>query len=192
MKLYAKVVNETTKACTVGFGNPEDIFKKEKWISGISMDGLHIYEERFSTVREYYESLGMTELEVEQAEDGGWYLAGYVPEISLSELKRRRENELWSNYKKFQQTYVDAEDLTLAVVCASQGSEKGAAVQMWVMKLWERYYELKDAIAAAQTGEEVSSVDIMAESFGSPPYTVRELNEEAAAALETMSIGENP
>ena len=188
MKLYAKVVNENTKACAVGFGNPEDVFKTEKWIVGVNKDGTYVYEERVTTVRQYYESLGMTEQEVEQAEDDGWYLAGYAPEPSLDELKARRENELWSNYKKFQQTYVDAEDLTLAVVCASKGSEKGAAVQMWVMGLWEKYYEVKDALAAAQSSEELAAIDITAESFGIPPYTIRELNEEAAAALETMSL----
>ena len=80
MKLYAKVVNENTKACAVGFGNPEDVFKTEKWIVGVNKDGTYVYEERVTTVRQYYESLGMTEQEVEQAEDGGWYLAGYAPE----------------------------------------------------------------------------------------------------------------
>ena len=80
MKLYAKVVNENTKACAVGFGNPEDVFKTEKWIIGVNKDGTYVYEERVTTVRQYYESLGMTEQEVEQAEDGGWYLAGYAPE----------------------------------------------------------------------------------------------------------------
>lgn len=95
-------------------------------------------------------------------------------------------DKLWSNYKTFQETYVDAEDLTLAVVCASSGSAKGTAVQMWVMGLWARYYEVKDQIAAAQT-EELSSIDLTADSFGAPPYTIRELNEEVAAALATMN-----
>ena len=55
---------------------------------------------------------------------------------SLAEKKADAESMLWRNYKTFQETYVDAEDLTLAVVCASKGSEKGAEVQMWVMRLW--------------------------------------------------------
>lgn len=80
MKLYAKVVNEVTKACAVGFGNPDDVFKTEKWITGVKEDGSYIYEERTTTIGEYYESLGMTEQDVEQAEDGGWYLAGYAPD----------------------------------------------------------------------------------------------------------------
>lgn len=92
-------------------------------------------------------------------------------------------DKLWSNYKTFQETYVDAEDLTLAVVCASKGSAKGAAVQMWVMGLWAQYYVVKDQIAAAQSEEALAAIDLTADSFGAPPYTIRELNEEAAAAL---------
>lgn len=91
MKLYAKVVNENTKACAVGFGNPEDVFKTEKWIVGVNKDGTYVYEERVTTVRQYYESLGMTEQEVEQAEDGGWYLAGYAPEPVVDPVAEAEE-----------------------------------------------------------------------------------------------------
>lgn len=52
MKAYAKVVNEETKACNVGTG----------------------------TNTAFYESIGMTEQEVEQAWDGAWYISGYAPE----------------------------------------------------------------------------------------------------------------
>lgn len=106
---------------------------------------------------------------------------------SLAEKKADAESMLWRNYKTFQETYVDAEDLTLAVVCASKGSEKGAEVQMWVMRLWTQYYTVKDQIAAAQTDEELAAIDLTADSFGPPPYTIRELSEEAAAALATMN-----
>ena len=51
MKKYAKVVNEETKACEVGLG----------------------------TNSAFYQSIGMTEMEVEEAYDGSWYLAGYAP-----------------------------------------------------------------------------------------------------------------
>lgn len=52
MKKYAKVVNEETKLCEVGL----------------------------DTNISYYESIGMTEMEVEQAYTGDWYLSGYAPE----------------------------------------------------------------------------------------------------------------
>ena len=51
MKKYAKVVNEETKLCEVGVG----------------------------TNTYFYASIGMTEMEVEQAYNGSWYLKGYVP-----------------------------------------------------------------------------------------------------------------
>jgi hypothetical protein len=48
---YAKIVNNETKQCEVGTG----------------------------TNAEFYKSIGMTEMEVEQAFDGQWYLKGYAP-----------------------------------------------------------------------------------------------------------------
>jgi len=49
---YAKIENEETKQCSVGLG----------------------------TDTEFYESIGMTEMDVEQAYNGAWYLAGHCPE----------------------------------------------------------------------------------------------------------------
>lgn len=63
MKKYAKVVNEETKLCEVGLG------------TNIS----------------YYESIGMTEQEVEQAYDDDWYLLGYAPEPTKEEISILRE-----------------------------------------------------------------------------------------------------
>lgn len=52
MKKYAKIINEETKACEVGLG----------------------------TNSAFYQSIGMTEMEVEQAYDGSWYVKGFAPE----------------------------------------------------------------------------------------------------------------
>ena len=183
MRAYAKVVNEETKACIVGLGDPETIFKTEQQTSINEETGSIEHKEITVTTGEYYASLGMELMDVEQAESGGWYLAGHAPKRSLAELKEEAYQTLWRNYKTYQQTYVDAEDLTLATTCASQGSAKGTAVQMWVMNLWARYYTVKDAITAAETAEALAAVDLTAEAFGAPPYTIRELNEEAAAAM---------
>ncbi|WP_417171061.1 hypothetical protein [Victivallis sp.] len=101
----------------------------------------------------------------------------------LDELKKRAGATLWSNYKQHQQRYVDAEDLTLATVCAAQGSAKGAAVQQWVMALWSDYYQVRDRIDAAHDIEELGSINLAPDPENVPPYTIRELNEEAAAAL---------
>lgn len=52
MLKYVKVINEETKACEVGLG----------------------------TNAKFYQSIGMTEMDVEQAYDGNWYVLGYAPE----------------------------------------------------------------------------------------------------------------
>lgn len=67
MKKYAKVVNKETKLCEVGLG----------------------------TNSAFYQSIGMVEMEVEQAYDGSWYLVGYAPEKpapTYEEVKATRAN----------------------------------------------------------------------------------------------------
>lgn len=66
MKHYAKIINEETKACEVGIG----------------------------TNAAFYESIGMTEMDVEQAHDGTWYVAGYAPAKPQSEINAERIAEL--------------------------------------------------------------------------------------------------
>lgn len=48
---YAKIIDNETKKCDVGLG----------------------------TNIEFYKKIGFTELDVEQAYNGGWYLKGYAP-----------------------------------------------------------------------------------------------------------------
>lgn len=52
MKKYAKVINEETKLCEVGLGSNT----------------------------KFYQSVGMVEMEVEQAYNGSWYVKGFAPE----------------------------------------------------------------------------------------------------------------
>ena len=101
----------------------------------------------------------------------------------IEELREQLKNQLWSNYKSFQRSYVDPEDLTLANTCAERGSEKGLAVQNWVLALWAKYYEVKDMISSANTLEELRTIDISTNTLTQPPYTIRELNDEAVIAL---------
>lgn len=49
--MYAKIINEKTKLCEVGVG----------------------------TNAEFYKSIGMTEMDVEQAYNGQWYVKGFAP-----------------------------------------------------------------------------------------------------------------
>ena len=57
---FAKVENEETKACSVGVG-PDDKF---------------------------YKSIGMELMDVEQAWNGSWYIAGYCPEKPKENILR--------------------------------------------------------------------------------------------------------
>ena len=57
--MYAKIINEETKACEVGLG----------------------------TNSAFYRSIGMSEMEVEQAYDGCWYVKGFAPEKPVEELQ---------------------------------------------------------------------------------------------------------
>ena len=59
MQKYAKVIDEETGACIVGLGDGKE-------------------------AAEYYESQGMTLMDVEQAASGGWYLAGMAPQPQTS------------------------------------------------------------------------------------------------------------
>ena len=55
MLKYAKITNEETKECSVGVGTNVD----------------------------FYQSVGMTEMDVEQAYNGSWYVAGFAPQPSI-------------------------------------------------------------------------------------------------------------
>jgi len=61
---YAKIINDQTKQCEVGLG----------------------------TNTKFYQSVGMVEMDVEQAYNGNWYLTGYAPAPTYEEQKEAREN----------------------------------------------------------------------------------------------------
>jgi hypothetical protein len=77
MKKYAKIINEETKACEVGLG----------------------------TNSAFYQSIGMTEMEVEQAYNGSWYVKGYTPEKPANEIAQEKIEELKAELAK--SDYID-------------------------------------------------------------------------------------
>ncbi len=81
MQKYAKIINEETGACIVGLGESE-------------------------SAAEYYATLGMELMEVEQASSGGWYLADKVPEVTVTSEWVNKELFLDALY-----ALVPAEDL---------------------------------------------------------------------------------
>lgn len=65
MKAFCKITNEITKACIVGQGSDA----------------------------EYYKSIGFSLMDVEQAYNGSWYVAGFAPvppAPSMEEQKQKR------------------------------------------------------------------------------------------------------
>jgi len=70
MKKYAKIINEETKQCSIG--------------------------ER--TNIEFYKSIGMTEMDVEQAYNGNWYVAGYAPQPSIEEQNEQIRQQRQDRY----------------------------------------------------------------------------------------------
>ena len=94
MQKYAKEVNEETGACIVGLGDDA----------------------------EYYEAQGMELLDVEQATDGSWYLAGKVPAPSAEYQAQQLYATLKADLElKSVSTSIPLEDdataLTLSPVC---------------------------------------------------------------------------
>ena len=63
--MYAQIIDEKTKLCSVGTG----------------------------TNTNFYKSIGMTDMEVEQGYDGQWYVKGYAPSQPLDELKQAKITE---------------------------------------------------------------------------------------------------
>ena len=68
--MFAKIVNEETKQCDVGLG----------------------------TNAEFYKSIGMTEMDVEQAYNGSWYVVGYAPQPSIEEQNDKIRQQRQSRY----------------------------------------------------------------------------------------------
>ena len=58
---YAKIIDEETKQCEVGIG----------------------------TNAKFYKSIGMTEMDVEQAYNGQWYIEGFAPEEPIAEKNEK-------------------------------------------------------------------------------------------------------
>lgn len=71
MLKYAQILDEKTKKVAVGDGNDSD----------------------------FYQSIGMTEMDVEQAYDGEWYVKGYAPEkpIPTYEEQRKAREQAYEN-----------------------------------------------------------------------------------------------
>ena len=59
------------------------------------------------TNTEFYKSIGMVDMEVEQAYDGSYWLKGYAPSQNIDELKSEKLSELTSITSKFDNQLVN-------------------------------------------------------------------------------------
>ena len=66
MRKFAKIIDETTKFCSVGVGNDTESYKE----------------------------MGFVEMDVEEAWNGDWYVKGYAPEqvVTKEEQRENRAN----------------------------------------------------------------------------------------------------
>ena len=119
MKKYAIIIDEDTKVCEVGLGDNT----------------------------EFYQSIGMTEMEVEQAYDGGWYVLGYAPQKPLELYKQEKHAELQAlkNAKLSEFSYqdkiyqIDESSKTningkISAILLSQNTEKPIQSVAWIAK----------------------------------------------------------
>ena len=79
MLKYAKIENETTKECSVGLG----------------------------TDVEFYQSIGMSPIDVEQAWNGNWYVTGYCPVEPEKSYVEKRQAEYPSITDQLDMIYWD-------------------------------------------------------------------------------------
>ena len=70
MKKYAKIKDQETKEVRVGYG----------------------------TNSAFYESIGMTEMDVEQDINGNWYVAGYAPKPTIDEQNEKIRQQRQQRY----------------------------------------------------------------------------------------------
>ena len=100
MLKYAKIINQETKQCEVGIGTNE----------------------------KFYQSISMQKMDVEQAYNGDWYVAGYAPKKPDNVIKQERIDELKSllaSADYWGQKYIDGEYI------AEEWEEKKAKRMAW-------------------------------------------------------------
>ena len=130
MKKYAEIVNEETKEVSVGLG----------------------------TDTEFYKSIGMEEMEVEQAYDGIWYVAGYAPTQPVQEVKAEIQKRLTDGVQNWMDTKVQERNYDNVHTCVGtylySPIEKfrleAEAVRDWVSYVWAKCYEI---LAQVEAGE---------------------------------------
>lgn len=124
MKLYAQIIDKQTKLVAIGDGTDTD----------------------------FYKSVGMEEMEVEQAFDGAWYVKGYAPAKPAP-----TEEELQQYFEDSIEAYMDSvvrtrnyKNIHTAASYVNSTNEKfareGAACNKWRDDVWDKCYAILDEV----------------------------------------------
>ena len=108
---YAKIVNEETKECQVG--------------TGINV--------------KFYQSIGMTEMDVEQAYNGQWYIAGYA-QVEPEPTEREQMQE---RIVRLKQALADSD---YKVIKCAEAQMAGVELPYNIAELHAERQELRDMI----------------------------------------------
>ena len=119
MRAYAKIVDDETKLVIVGTGSDS----------------------------EYYQSIGFTEMDIEQSYNGSYYLAGHAPQKPIEAYRQEKLNQLQAlkNQKLKEFSYkgkiyqIDESSKTningkISAILLSQNTEKPIESVNWIAK----------------------------------------------------------
>lgn len=118
---YARVMDEKTKSCEVGLGTNTD----------------------------FYKSIGMEEMEVEQAYDGNWYVKGYAP-IEPPKSEKEIQEELERGIEAWMNTIVAERDYDSIDTCIARYTDspnpkyaqEAKAVKDWNTLVWDKCWDI--------------------------------------------------
>lgn len=127
--MFYKIIDNNTKKVNVGLG----------------------------TNKEFYQSIGMVEGEVEKGYDGSWYLKGYAPQKTLEELKQEKIQELRkkaNNYILSQYSYYKQ----LNIIRIGTEEEKNN-MSSFIDGVRNKVNQLELDINSCNTEEELSTIN---------------------------------
>ena len=143
MEKYAKTIDKNTGLCEVGTGNPDAVFTENP-------DGTVEY------VRDFYKSIGMELMEVEEAYNGAWYVAGKAPaapEPTTEEILECYENAV-QNYldataqaKGYDNTYTCLSYLSST---DETWNREAHAFNVWRDAVWRKCHEVMNAALSGE------------------------------------------
>ena len=140
MLKFAKIINDKTKQCDVGVG----------------------------TNIEFYKSIGMEEMEVEQAYDGNWYVKGFAP-VKLAPTEEEIQKFLTDGVQAYMDRKVQERNYDNVHTCVGtylyspidKFRIEAESVKDWVSYVWAKCYEILAEVKAGNrevpTLEEVIS-----------------------------------